>query len=662
MSMPRQVLGLSALLYCCSGAAIAAEQLSVQQLARLSIEELMEISVTSVSKKLESLGSAAAAVAVVTGEDIKRSGATTVPDALRMVPGLHVARSTASAATVSARGFSSVNSEKLLVLSDTRSIYTPLFAGVLWDVQDYLFEDLDRIEVIRGPGATLWGSNAVNGVINITTKKAQQTHGTYIEALAGTEERTGAAARFGDELSNGVHYRVFGKYVERDETVAIAVSEDDWRLAHLGFRADWDATERDALTLQGDWYDARIGQLVPSIQVGGRVGPQGQLRADLSGGNLLGRWQRKLERDADLQLRIYYDRTLRDDPSFRDELDTVDVDLQYSKDFARNQWVMGLSYRNTSNDNRPGTIFRLQPRSSTDQLVSGFIQDQIELARSVRLTIGTKLEDNDFSGFEVQPSVRIAWDVSAAQTAWSSISRAARIPTRLERDIAIDVNPNGNILQQLLGNDDFDAEELIAYEAGYRWQVNSSVGLDLAAFYNVYDGLASLEIGQQFVRGDGRTIIPIINRNLNDGITRGIEALVNYSPLRNWRLAATYSFINIEIDIDGLDLNRGRFLEGATPRHQVGLRSILDLARGWQLDAQFRRLSSLRQLPQIANGTGIDGYSELDLHVAWRVRPNLQLTVVGQNLLHDRHVEFGPPAGRGEIERGVYAKVAWDFR
>jgi iron complex outermembrane receptor protein len=650
-------------LWCCSGAHAADRQLSVKQLTRLSIEELMQISVTSVSKKRESLGGAAAAVAVVTGDDIKRSGATTIPDALRLVPGLHVAQTTSSAAAVSSRGFSSVNSEKLLVLSDTRSIYTPLFSGVLWDVQDYLLEDLNQIEVIRGPGATLWGSNAVNGVINITTKSAQQTHGTYFEALGGTEERSGVAARYGAETAGGIHYRVFGKYVQRDDTFSAFANDDDWRLGHLGFRADWDASERDAVTLQGDWYDGTVGQLAPSAQITGRPGPQGPLRVDLSGGNVLGRWQHKLAADSDVQLRIYYDRTRRDDPSFRDVLDTTDVDLQYRVAVARNDVVMGLNYRLTANDNTPGVIFRLNPQSANDDVISAFIQDQIDLSSAVRLTVGTKLEDNDFSGFELQPSVRVSWDLSEVQTVWSAVSRAVRIPTRLERDVAIDAsNPNAATVVQLLGNRDFDAEELLAYEAGYRWQVTRGFGFDLAAFYNVYDGLASLEAGQPFIRGDGRLIIPIINRNLNDAISRGGEALLNYSPLPNWRLSTTYSFIDIDIDRGGADMNRGRFLAGATPRHQLGLRSIVDLGANLQLDAQLRHLSSIRQLPTIPNGSGIDGYTELDVHFGWRARSNLQISVVGQNLLHEHHLEFGAPSGRGQIERGVYGKLAWDFR
>jgi len=653
----------ASVLLCCSHDASAAEAISVQQLARLSIEELMDISVTSVSKKQESLGGAAAAVAVVTGEDIKRSGATTIPDALRLVPGLHVARTSSSAASVNSRGFSSMNSEKLLVLSDTRSIYTPLFSGVFWDVQDYLLEDLAQIEVIRGPGATLWGSNAVNGVINITTKPAQLTHGAYVEVLAGTEERNGVAARYGAETAGGVHYRIFGKHVERDDTFANFASEDDQRLTHVGWRADWDASERDAFTVQGDWYDGTVGQFVPSIDVIGRAGPPPPLRIEQSGGNVLARWQRKLARDSDLQLRIYYDRTRRDDPSFRDVLNTGDIDLQYRVNLPRNELVTGLSYRYTANDNTPGVIFRLQPQSANDEVLSAFIQDQVELTSALRLTVGTKLEDNDFSGFELQPSVRFSWDISEVQTVWTAVSRAARIPTRLERDIAVDVtNPAGNPLFQLLGNQDFDSEELTAYEAGYRWQVNSSFGFDLAAFYNVYDELASLELGQPFVRGDGRTIVPVVNRNVNEAQSRGIEALINFSPLRTWRLSATYSFFDLDVDIGGMDVNRARFLEGATPRHQVGLRSLIDVGSSLQLDFQLRRLSSIRQLPAIVEGTGIDGYTELDAHVAWRAAPNLQISLVGQNLLHDHHREFGPPRTTAEIERGVYAKVSWDFR
>ncbi|MGH8642926.1 MAG: TonB-dependent receptor plug domain-containing protein [Gammaproteobacteria bacterium] len=638
---------------------------SASALKRLSIEELMDVEVTSVSRTAESLGGAAAAVTVVTNEDIRRSGATSVPEALRLVPGIHVARNQSSRWAVSSRGFSSVNSEKLLVLSDTRSIYTPLFSGVFWDVQDYLLEDIDRIEVIRGPGAALWGSNAVNGVINITTKSAQDTQGLYAEAGAGTEERASAAVRYGGKTEGGVYYRVFGKYFDRDATFNPgASSSDDWQLGHFGFRADWDATERDTVTVQGDVYRGDIGQLAPSAAVTGRPGPQGDLEVDVSGGNILGRWRHRIDEDSDLQFRAYYDRTHRDDPSFLDDLDTVDLDFQHRFALAlRHEIIWGLNYRYTSNRNESKGIFAVDPSSSQDHLVSAFVQDQISILDTLRLTLGTKFEHNDFSGFEVQPSARVAWDLLSGHTLWGAVSRAVRVPTRLERDIAIDVtDPAGNPVVRLLGNEDFDSEELLAYELGYRWQALETLFIDVAAFHNRYEGLASLELGQPFIDPkDGRTVIPVENRNLTDGHSQGIETLVTFSPLRYWRLSASHSYIDLSLDPAGQDLNRGKFLEGATPRHQFGLRSFLDLPGGFQIDAQFRSLSAVRRSPEIVTSERIPGYSELDVRIAWQGWKQIEISVVGQNLLHDHHPEFGASASRGEIERGVYGKVLWRF-
>lgn len=295
--------------------------------------------------------------------------------------------------------------------------------------------------------------------------------------------------------------------------------------------------------------------------------------------------------------------------------------------------------------------------------MSAFVQDQIAILESLRLTLGTKLEHNDFSGFEVQPSARMAWDLFPGHTAWGAVSRAVRVPTRLERDIAIDAtNPAGNPVIRLLGNEDFESEELLAYEFGYRWQVLPALSIDLAAFHNEYEGLASLERGSAFIDPvTGRTIIPFLYRNLTDGRTQGMEALVTFSPLLNWRLSASYSWLDMELDPQGQDLNRGRFREGSTPRHQFGLRSLLDLPAGLQLDAQFRHLTAIRQIPEILSGEGLPGYSELDLRLAWHGRERLEIAIVGQNLLHDHHAEFGAPAARGEIERSVYGKVTWGF-
>ena len=643
-------------------AARADEAAPTQTLANLSLEELSNIEVTSVSKRAQNLQSAAAAITVVTNEEIRRSGATTVPDALRFVPGLNVAQQSASDWAVSARGFSSVNSEKLLVLSDTRSIYTPLFSGVLWDVQDYLLADIDRIEVIRGPGATLWGSNAVNGVINITTKKAQDTQGLLIETAAGTNTKLNAAARYGDTATNGASYRVFGKYVDYGDTINDSShSNDDWRLGHVGARTDWDVTAADSITVQGDLYRGTLGQLNPSITVIGRQGPTGALDAEVSGGNVLARWQHRIDNDSNFSLRAYYDRTHRDDPSYRDELDTFSVDFQYAWNWTRQQWLWGLNYQVTDNRNESKIIFDVDPDSSRDQLLGFFIQDQITLTDNLHFTLGTKFEHNDFSGDEWQPSARIAWDFTDRQTLWAAVSRAVRVPTRLERDIAVDASdPTINPIFRLQGNSNFDSEVLVAYEAGYRWQARDNLILDIAAFHNRYRDLASLEIGEPYVdTNTGFTIVPVVNDNKTDGTTRGIETQINYFPLPTWRLVANYSYLDMQLDPRGLDINRGAFFAGSTPRHQAGLRSFSDLPGDFQLDVHLRYLSKIRHLPEIVNGEGIGEYAEMDVRIAKQLTEQLEVSLVGQNLLHDRHIEFGAPAARGEIQRGMYVKMVW---
>jgi len=642
--------------------ASAGRELTVTQLVDLSLEELSRIEVTSVSKSAENLQSAAAAVAVVSNEDIRRSGATSIPEALRYVPGINVARQSSSEWAVSSRGFSSVNSEKLLVLTDTRSIYTPLFSGVLWDVQDYLMEDIDRIEAIRGPGASLWGSNAVNGVINITTKRAQDTQGLLVETAVGTEDRVTAAARYGGTAKNGASYRVFGKYLDRDDTLNDAPSKDDWRLGHLGGRSDWDINSQDSLTLQGDIYQGTLGQHSPSINVIGRPGPIGSLDVDVSGGNVLGRWQHKIDRASNYVLRAYYDNTHRNDPSYKDDLNTFDIDFQHQIAITpRQQLIWGLNYRVTENRNVGRGVFNVDPDFSRDELFGFFVQDQIALGDSLHATIGSKFEHNDFSGNETQPSARLAWDLATRQTLWVAASRAVRVPTRLERDIAVYASdPVEEPIYLLKGSKNFDAEVLKAYELGYRWQVRDDIALDLSVFDNHYSGLASLEFGTAYVdAATGFTITPIVNENKSTGRTKGAEAQVTYSPMPTWRIATNYSYLDMDVDSSGDDLNRGEFLAGSTPRHQFGLVSYLDLPSNCQFDIHFRYVSAIRKLPEIVEGDGISDYAEMDVRLAKRLSSQLELSLVGQNLLHAEHVEFGTPEARGEIQRAVYAKMVW---
>jgi iron complex outermembrane receptor protein len=631
------------------------------ELKRLSVDELLDVEVTSVSRAAEGLRTAAAAIAVVSREDLRRSGVTSMPEALRMVPGVHVGRQTSSAWAVSSRGFSSVTSEKLLVLSDTRSIYTPLFSGVLWDVQNYLLEDVERVEVIRGPGASLWGSNAVNGVINITTRSARDTHGGYLEALGGSFDRYALGARYGGETAGGKHFRVFGRYFDRDATASPLTDTDDaWHLGHVGFRGDWEADDGDTWTVQGDGYAGKTGELQPAINIIGRPGPQGRLTSDLSGGNLLARWRHRSSDRSDLQLRAYYDVTRHDDASYLDTLQTFDLDLQ--QHFVldeRHDLVWGAAYRLTSHRNRRGDIFALDPEQSDDNLFSGFVQDRISVSEQVELTLGTKLEHNDFSGFEVQPSLRLSWAHSPEQVWWMAVSRAVRVPTRLERDIAIDVtDPAGNPVIRLLGNRDFGAERLVAYETGYRWQPLGNLSFDLALFYNDYDRLSSLELGDPFLDDDGRVIIPVVNRNLTRGHALGAELLAEWQPTNYWRLSASYSGLDLRLESAGLDANRGVWAEGSTPRGQATLRSLLNIGR-FEVDAQLRHLTKVRRMPVEVSGEGIGAYSELDLRVGWRISDRWRLSLVGQNLLDDQHVEFGAVSARGALRRAAYLKAEW---
>ncbi|HET9474093.1 MAG TPA: TonB-dependent receptor [Steroidobacteraceae bacterium] len=478
----------------------------------------------------------------------------------------------------------------------------------------------------------------------------------------GTFDRARVAARYGDETSGGVNYRIFGKYLDRGPTDNSApLTEDGWEIGHVGFRTDWDGTPHDSFTVQGDAYAGEVGQLAPAFNIIGRPGPLPPLEAQTSGGNVLARWRRRADSGSDLQLRAYVDYTDRDDPTFHDTLTTFDVDLQQRFRRSRHEIIWGAAYRLMSAHTRPGDIFTLIPEESDDQLFSGFIQDQISLRDSLHLTLGTKLEHNDFSGFEWQPSVRLAWTASDSSTLWMAVSRAVRVPTRIERDIAVYItDPAANPAGILSGNDDFESEELLAYEVGYRWRPLSILSFDLALFYNDYDGLASLELGEPFINpADGRTIFPIINENLTDGRTYGAELQADWQPLENWHLTATYSHIDMNLTPSGQDLNRGEWREGSTPRNLAGLRSFLTLADRFEVDAQFRYQSRIRSLPDVLSGEGIDAYSELDLRLGWRVSDNWSLSLSGQNLLHDSHVEFGSPQARGRLERSAYVKADW---
>ncbi len=644
--------------------AFPAERSDNPDLTEVSLEELMEIQVTSVSKLPEKRSTAAAALYVITGEDIDRSGVTSIPEALRMAPGVHVARIDSNKWAVSIRGFGGQFTNKLLVLMDGRSVYTPLFGGVFWDVQDTLLEDIDRIEVIRGPGGALWGANAVNGVINVITKSARETHGALVSGGGGSEERDFASFRYGGQLGGEFHYRLYGKYFDRDAGFNQNGKEfDDWSVGRLGFRSDWDLNPRDTLTVQGDLYDGEVGELLPSISATER-------RTDLAGGNMLARWQHALQARSDFALQLYYDRTTRDDPTFKDDQDTADLDLQYRLPLFGNQELLwGAGYRLTADQFHGGSIVDLVPKSRENQLASAFVQDQIPLVGdSLKLTLGTKIERNDYTGFEVQPSGRMAWTPVDHHTLWGAVSRAVRTPSREEANLLVSADdPESGVTFELLGNRHLHTEDLIAFETGYRAIPKRGLLFDVTGFYNVYDNLVTFETGppvqRQTPRGE-QTSVPIIAGNRMNGEVYGVEIAADWLPIEAWRLNASYSLLQVDLQMNPGSTDQSSIdQEKASPRHQAHFGSSLNLPGKLRLDLFLRYVDSL---PIPTDHT--PSYVTFDTRLAWLPWEFLDLSVTGQNLAQAHHKEFaggtfaGEPFGGGtEVERGVYGKIRWRF-
>jgi len=620
-------------------AAVAQEGQLAQssRLKGLSIEELMEVDVTSVSRRSEPVSGAAAAIVLITGEDIRRTGASNLPDALRIAAGLHVAQADGSTWAISARGFNITTANKLLVLIDGRTVYTPLFSGVFWDVQDVMLEDIDRIEIIRGPGATLWGANAVNGVINILTKSASDTQGALVSLGGGTEERALASFRQGGKLGEGTAYRAYGKYSYRD-SLAFANGDsarDPLRRGQAGFRVDRSDRGSGALTLQGDAYHGLAGQRVIT-----------RADTDLDGANLLGRWTHTYAANSGSDIQVYYDYTHRRIPLwFEERRHTLDVDYQHRQPVgARQDLVWGAGYRVTHDQvgNSQGVSFL--PESRTQNLFSAFAQDELSLESHLRLTVGTKVEHNASTGFEVQPSVRLAWVPNERRTLWAAISRAVRTPTRLDEELTF-YDVEGRPF--LTGSHDFKPESLLAYEIGYRLQPRTGVQIDLATFYNVYDNLRTVEAdpGQPQVIANG------LNAE-----TWGAELRASWQATSWWRLHAGYAYFDKQLRLDpgSTDPSGGRS-EGNDPRNRFVLRSLIDLPGGFEFDGTVRYVA---RLPAPV----VPAYTELDLRLGWQASDRLEFSLVGQNLLHARHPEFGAPSPRRqEVERGAYGKVTWRF-
>lgn len=640
-------------------------------LTELSLEQLSNVEVTTVSKKPQRLATVAESIYVLSGADIRRSGATSVPEALRLVPGVQVARIDSNKWSIGVRGFGSRLARAVLVLIDGRTVYNPLFAGTYWEIQDLLLEDIDRIEVIRGPGGTLWGANAFNGVINIITKAAAATQGALVSVGGGSEERGFVGVRYGGRFGDAVRYRLYAKYFNRDAGENNdGPNYDDWQMGRGGFRLDWQPETRDTVTLQGDLY---LGELGNSVAVARFQPPFQQTLikdSDTSGGNILGRWTRTLSATSSLSTQLYYDHTFRRDPNFREERDSVDLDAQHRFRLPWQQEIVwGLGYRFTTDDTGGVEGVELVPSNRSDNLFTGFVQDEIALfSDGVRLTVGTKLEHNDYTGFEIQPNVRLAWAINALHTLWGSIARAVRTPSRVEYDSLItfgplNINPTDAnrcvpesepcTYGRLLGNRDFGSEELIAYQIGWRAQPLSRLFLDAVTFYHDYNQMLSLEPGAPFPESMPplpHVVAPLVIENDVHGHSYGVTLFAEAFVTDWWRVQASYGYLRINLKADaGSQDTAHETIDGSSPRHQAFVFSQLDLPYRFELDWNVRYVDDLPALD-------IRDYVTFDVRVAYHVLPQLELSVVGQNLWDTDHREFN---GGTEVQRGAYAQVRW---
>ena len=632
-------------------------------LLNMSLSQLGDVEVVSTSKEPEELWKTPAAVYVLTQDDIRRSGATTVPEALRLVPGVQVSRIDQDHWAVGIRGFADQFSKSMLVLVDGRSLYTPLFAGVAWGLQDgILLEDVDRIEVIRGPGGTVWGANAVNGVINIITKSAKDTHGSFVSVGGGNIDQGIAQFRMGSGNGKDFDYRVYGKaYSQGAEYHPDNTSYDESRFGQIGFRTDWSPTDRDEISIHGDTYKGGLGGTVQF----GSFNPPAQITSNeataVSGGNLMANWRRQLREGSDIEVQAYYDRTYALASNYQETRNTFDLDfihhlpLPWHEDFI---WGLGAHFSPSTFSQVVPTLDVL-PHSQADNIYSGFLQDEIALVpNKFSITLGSKLEHNNFTGFEIQPSIRGLWTVSKHQTVWASVTRAVRTPSRIEEDFEITdfLIPAPLVYLTIDGNKNLKSEKLLGYEAGYRRLINPKVYIDISVFHNDYSDLMSL--GAETITADPNPAHLTIHfpwANGIEGNTDGFEIAPDWQPVKWWQFRASYSYLNLDLknipgNADTSSVNKD---EGSSPHNQIGVESRVNLPRGFEFDQTYRYVSALPA--QV-----VSGYSTGDMHLTWHATRQFDFSVVGENLFQPEHDEFSSsPSPTVGIRRSIYASITW---
>ena len=640
-------------------------------LTQLSLEDLMNVQVTSVSKKEQKLSRTASAIFVISAEDIRRSGATNIPDLLRMVPGVDVAQIDANKWAVSVRGLNSLYSNHLLVLLDGRNVYSLTFGGVYWDVLDLPLEDIERIEVIRGPGGTIWGANAVNGVINIITKKASETKGGMVVAGGGNLDQGFGSVQYGGGLGRRTDYRIFSKYLNQDHLPGIGGADggDGWHLLRGGFRTDSRLSAKDTMTVQGDLYNGEESSpalFLPSVLSPGRAGMESTI--NLSGGSLQSDWNHVFSARSAALLQVSFDRYKRDDV-IGEQRSTLALDFQHHFAWGNRQDVVwGGGYTYTHSDTQGNFTFSLDPANQNLQLFSAFIQDEIALLPDkLYLTLGTKLEHNVFSGFTLMPSVRASWTPSTRHMFWAAVSKADRTPN--ESDTAVRDNLQGvpgpggiPVLVAILGNPHFKNEGLIAYELGYRVEFSTFLSMDLATYYSDYSHQQTSGPGAPFFEATPsppHLVEPLTIGNLRYGEAHGLEMAVNLKVTDRWTLSPGYDFeqIHMHLGAASQDSQSVLYADDSSPVHGAQLRSHLNLAHGiaWDASAYF--------VDRLKSGE-IPSYTRLDTGLTWRFTEGLAMSVVGQNLVKDRHIEFlddSETVNSTLVKRSAYAKLTWQF-
>lgn len=645
-----------------SAASAPAQTPAAQELKRLSLEELLRIEISTTMRAPEPASAVPAAVFVMTQDDIRRSGATSLPELLRLAPGLQVAQQDAARYAVGIRGFADRLARSVLVLIDGRAVYSPLFAGTYWEVQDTLLEDIERIEIVRGPGGTLWGANAVNGIINIITKHAKDTEGTLVTATLGSDMQGPIGMRYGGKAGANGYYRVYAKAFDRDPQFhADGVDYDEWRMAQGGFRSDWTLAHSKTLTVQSDLYGGELGQRF-SVPLASPPFTQSSTRdATLSGGNVLARLTAPTS-SGEYQVQTYFDRTSRDERPVAEGRNTFDVDFQNRRQrWHRHGIVWGAGYRVTSDniDTLAPTAFT--PPDRTDNLYTAFVQDDVAIKpERLRLVLGTKIEHNAYSGFEMQPSARLMWTIDGSNSLFSAVTRAVRTPSRVETDYATTslASPAVPSFVRLQPDPGFTAEELTAYELGYRARPIRSLYVTASGFFNQLRHMLSTELLTSFVDSSSqpaRLILPVTFANGLHGSSHGVEITGDSRPLSWLRATANYSFVRVQMTKNpgGADVSQERRYEGLSPRHQVQIVSSVDLPHRVSFDWFFRYISQLPAGP-------VPSYATSSIRAAWLVQPNLELAIVGQNLSDAHHLEWPAGAsGNVQIQRSAQFTVTW---